>query len=252
MKIISLGWGIQSFSLAAMVALGELEPIDFAIHADTTHESRLTYEFADRWQGWLEERGVKVVTVKNVKSELGNRNIVDIPAFTQTETSQGQIRRQCTQDWKIAHMRRYIQLVRNGQLVEQWLGISLDEFQRMRQSDVRYITNVYPLIEKRVTRQDCVKWLESHGLEVPPKSACTFCPYHSMSEWRRIKNTPEDWKKAIDVDNAIRKARPPYELFVHPARKPLAETDMRTMEEKGQMSLWENLEENECTGTCFV
>ena len=33
MKIISLGWGVQSFTLAAMVALGELEPVDFAIHA---------------------------------------------------------------------------------------------------------------------------------------------------------------------------------------------------------------------------
>jgi hypothetical protein len=31
---ISLGWGVQSFTLAAMVALGELPPVDVAIHAD--------------------------------------------------------------------------------------------------------------------------------------------------------------------------------------------------------------------------
>ena len=31
MKVISLGWGVQSFTLAAMVALGELEPVDYAI-----------------------------------------------------------------------------------------------------------------------------------------------------------------------------------------------------------------------------
>jgi len=47
MKSLSLGWGVQSFTLAAMVALGDLEPVDVAIHADTTHEangwaSRLT------------------------------------------------------------------------------------------------------------------------------------------------------------------------------------------------------------------
>ena len=41
MRVISLGWGVQSFTLAAMVALGELEPIDAAIHADTTHDSVL-------------------------------------------------------------------------------------------------------------------------------------------------------------------------------------------------------------------
>ena len=49
MKVISLGWGVQSFTLAAMVALGELEPVDYAIHADTTHESILTYRFAEKW-----------------------------------------------------------------------------------------------------------------------------------------------------------------------------------------------------------
>ncbi len=63
MKIISLGWGVQSFTLAAMVALGELEPVDAAVHADTTHESILTYQFAERWTPWLVERGVKVVKV---------------------------------------------------------------------------------------------------------------------------------------------------------------------------------------------
>ena len=29
----------------------------------------------------------------------------------------------------------------------------------MRDSDVKYITNVYPLVEKRITRADCVAWL---------------------------------------------------------------------------------------------
>jgi len=43
MKILNLRWGIQSFTLAAMAALGELEPIDAAIHADTTHERNATY-----------------------------------------------------------------------------------------------------------------------------------------------------------------------------------------------------------------
>ena len=48
-KIISLGWGVQSFTLAAMAALGETEPVDAAIHADTAHEASGTYEFARQW-----------------------------------------------------------------------------------------------------------------------------------------------------------------------------------------------------------
>lgn len=252
MKILSLGWGIQSFTLAAMSALGELEPVDAVIHADTTHESRLTYEFADRWRFWLEERGINVVTVKNTKkviTEIADsaNNAVHIPAYANND-NKGQMQRHCTSDWKIANIRRWLQANRSGEQVEQWLGISLDEFQRMKPSDVKYITTRWPLIEKKMTRADCVKWLETHGLEVPPKSACTFCPYHNTAEWRRIKNTPEDWTEAVAVDNAIRKARPPYDLFVHPSRKPLEEVDLRTDEEKGQLSLWDA----ECSGFCGV
>lgn len=245
MKIISLGWGIQSFTLAAMVALGELESIDAAIHADTTHESKLTYEFSERWMSWLEEHKMQIVTLSANDPGVIRRGGVSIPAYT---TASGWLHRNCTDDWKRTPIRRWLQANRNGESVEQWLGISLDEFQRMKPSDVKYITHRWPLIEKRMTRQDCIVWLDKHGLEVPPKSACTFCPYHSTAEWRRIKATPEDWQEAVEVDRAIRKARPPYDLFVHPSRKPLEDVDLRTAEEKGQMSLWDN----ECSGICGV
>lgn len=249
MKVISIGWGVQSFTLAAMVALGELEPVDVALHADTTHERAATYAFAERWTQWLETHGVKVVTVKNTATELGKKNTVDIPAFTTDGKSLGQLRRQCTSDWKIAPMRRWLQAHRNGQPVEVWLGISLDEVQRMKESDVKYITHRWPLIERRMSRWDCILWLDRHGLEIPPRSSCVFCPFHSRDEWRNIRdNAPADWKKAVQVDAEIRKARPPYDLFVNVQRKPLAECDLDGPIEQGQLSLWEN----ECDGICGV
>lgn len=71
MKIISLGWGIQSFTLAAMSALGDLEKVDYAVHSDTTHERSATYEFAIKWTGWLVEKGIKVVTVRDNSGSTG-------------------------------------------------------------------------------------------------------------------------------------------------------------------------------------
>lgn len=252
MKIISLGWGVQSFTMAAMVALGELPPVDAAIHADTGHESLLTYQFAARWTGWLIERGVRVVTVKNPISDmqkLFDKKQTYIPAFTKSvNDGDGQYNRSCTQRWKIAPMRRWIQANRNGQPVEQWIGISLDEFQRMKPSDVKFITHIWPLIDAHMTRKDCVSWLEAHDIEVPPRSACTFCPFHSTAEWVRIKNVPADWKEATEIDQAIRNVRQPYESYVHPSRKPLEEVDFRTAEQKGQLSLWDD----ECSGICGV
>lgn len=258
MKILSLGWGVQSFTLAAMAALGELEPIDAAVFADTTHESQLTYEFSNRWTPWLADRGVVVVVVVATHEK---KNIIDrwggmqIPAFTTSPRGFGQIRRQCTHEWKIRPMRAWIntELARRGEkktpgAVEQWLGISLDEFRRMKPADVKYIENRWPLIDKRMTRRDCITWLEAHGLEVPPRSACTFCPFKKTEEWQLIKNVPADWDEAVQVDKAIRDARPPFHLFVHPSRKPLEEVDLRTAEEKGQLSLWDQ----ECNGICGV
>lgn len=269
MKIISLGWGVQSFTLAVMVAMGDLEPVDYAIHADTTHESKLTYEFAERWTPWLEERGVRVVTVNDAKSADRANNGEMMPVYTAVverggtgiqgylsrNGERGQLMRQCTQRWKITPMRRWIaaelarrDLTKKPGTVEQWIGISTDEYQRMKPSDVKYITNRCPLIERKMSRNDCRLYLEARGLEIPPRSACVFCPYHSMKEWQHVKQTPEDWDEAVRVDRAIRKARPPYDLFVHPARIPLEDVDMRTAEERGQLSLWDN----ECSGLCGV
>lgn len=254
MKVISLGWGIQSFTLAAMVALGEMEPIDAAIFADTTHERSETYKFAERWTPWLEEREVVVVVVATHEKA----NIVDkwggmqIPAYTTTEHGAGQIRRQCTYEWKTKPMRQWLQANRNRQPVEQWLGISLDEYTRMKDSDVKYITHRWPLIEKRMTRKDCVAWLKEHNLEVPVKSSCVFCPYHNRAAWQEMAHSDNgDWQKAVAVDEAIRKVRPPYDLYVHPSRKPLAEIDFRTPQEQGQTELWANWDE-ECSGICGV
>ena len=73
-KVLSLGWGVQSFTLAAMVALGEFEQVDLAINADTTHEVSWTYTFAEKYTPWLQERGVKVETVKPDPKKLNAFN----------------------------------------------------------------------------------------------------------------------------------------------------------------------------------
>jgi hypothetical protein len=255
-KVISLGWGVQSFTLTAMVALGELEPIDAAVHSDTTHERSETYAFAERWTPWLVENGIKVMTVRDKNPRITTNRVegeIFIPTFTNTPGSRGgQLRRQCTQRWKIMPIRRWLQANRNGKPVEQWIGISLDEFKRMKDSDVKYITHRWPLIERKMTRKDCMAWLQLHDLEVPPKSSCVFCPYHNMAGWRDLKASGNgDWQKAVEVDEAIRKVRPPYDLFVHPSRVPLSEVDLRTPQEKGQLELWANWDE-ECEGVCGV
>jgi len=241
MKVISLGWGTQSFTLAAMVALGELEKVDAAIHADTTHESSWTYSFAKKYIKWLEDRGVKVVTVKppmNKLKSFDEWNGVYIPAYTTDGVSKGQLRRQCTGHWKIAPIRRRLQKIRNKERVEMWIGITIDEARRMNVSQVKYIENRYPLIERGMTRNDCLVWLKNNGIDIPKRSSCVFCPFHTKAGWREIRESKMDWKQAVKHDLAIRKIRPPYDLFVCNQRKPLTECDFDNLEDKGQVRLF--------------
>ena len=250
LTVLSLGWGVQSWTLAAMMALDEMPRADFLVHADTHHEHQETIAFRDKQGPWLGEHGLTVVTVASdrthVNAQWSGSESVMIPAFTTDRLTQqhGQIRRQCTHDWKIMPIRRFIrqELTRRGRsakpgAVESWQGISLDEWTRMRTSDVKYITNVYPLVDRRMTREGCVAWLERHNLPVPPKSACTFCPFKSIESWRRMKQADgPDWQEALEVDATIRDKRPKAALFVHPYRLPLAEA-VRIPEDQGASQL---------------
>lgn len=231
---LSLGWGIQSFCIAAMIALGELPPIDLAIHADTTHEALGTYQHAAKWTPWLEERGLKIVTVtadQDVQDIVRpNTQGVFIPAFTVDRSTAeiGILSRQCTDRWKIrpiqAHLKTILGKRPRPNAVDAMLGISLDEWHRMRTSKVKYINNTYPLVDLRMTRGDCITWLQARGLDVPPKSACVFCPYHTESFWKNLKKAGgQDWDKATQVDQAIRERRPQHDLYLHRRALPLQE-----------------------------
>ena len=241
---------MQSFTLAAMAALGEIEKPDVAIHADTYYEKYTTYQFINKWEDWLIDRGLNIASVHEKKSVVdGVWDGKFIPAFTfNGDGNKGQAFRTCTGRWKITPIRRWLQANRNNQPVELWLGISLDEFQRMNESKVKYITNRYPLIEMQMTRKDCEQWLINKGMEIPPKSACWFCPFQDQNSWRYTQSLALDFHNAILLDRQIRNKRKPIELYLHPSRKPLEEVDFRTLEEMGQMRLWDE----ECSGLCGV
>jgi hypothetical protein len=248
MKVISLGWGVQSFALCALSALGVLPRVDFALHSDTGWERTETLEFAARWTPWLEERGIRVVTVR---SEMYGQKWdewkgVFIPAFTTYENGacSGMLRRQCSGRWKIDPIRRWqsAELKRRGLkktpgVIESWLGFTLDEAHRVSGYGVKYITKRYPfleMLERPWTRGMVVQWLRENDLEVPVKSSCIICPFHSDRLWREMQLADNgNWERAIEVDRAIRHRRPGYLCYLHGSRKPLEEHDFTR-----QLSYW--------------
>jgi hypothetical protein len=253
-RVLSLGAGVQSSTLLLMAVHGE-ERIERAIFADTQDEPKAVYDWLETLMPIAERAGipVDVVTAGRLSEKiLHGERAPALPVFTRNDEGHvGILGRQCTRDFKIRPIRRHLQKIRGGQTVEQLLGISLDEVQRMRDSDVRYIRNVYPLVDRRMSRQDCLRWLERHGYPAPPKSACVFCPYRSDRGWRTMRDeAPADWVAAVAFDRQVRGSRRGLsgEVFVHRSLVPLPMVDLSTPQDRGQMDMFDA----ECFGLCGV
>lgn len=269
-EVLSLGAGVQSSYILLASCLGEMPKLDHAIFADTGWEPAEVYA----WLAWLrafaEERGVEVHVVGNrsLKSDAlrsqvrgrkdEGRRWASLPYFVETDgkEDEGQIRRQCTKEYKIEPINRFIRAELLGLAprqrapvgaVRQWFGISFDEWHRMRTSDVKWRTHFYPLVETKTTRHACLDWLYRQGFRPPQRSACIGCPYHSDAEWRRMKlEQPAEFEDACQFDEAIRhmggmRGR----VYLHRSLMPLREVDLRTDFDKGQLPLFQS---PECDG----
>ena len=262
-NVISLGGGVQSSAMALMASCGEVGPMpDCAVFADTQDEPASVY----RWLDWLKPKLAfpvhRVTKGKLSESVLAMRTTADgrkfsktnIPFFTVNyDGSFGMIpHRSCTSDFKIHPILKFLRHhcgIRRGQkvpTVTSWIGISLDEQQRIKESRDKWVVNRWPLIEKRIDRNACIRWMLDRGYPEPPKSACTYCPFHSNKEWRRLKNDePEAFEKAVQFEKAIKSSTP----FLHSSRKPLDTIDFRNDIDHGQglLSFMD-----ECEGMCGV
>ncbi len=233
---------MQSTTLAVMSALGDADPLDVVITADTGWERRATYEARAFYTAWLQERGVLVedVSAGNIR-QAGATDHIHIPFFTSTG---GPLRRQCTRHFKITPIKRRLREVGGyhaskpphppAGTIELWLGISWDEWSRMNQSRVKFMKHRYPLIERKMTRNDCIDYLEGHGLRVPVKSACIGCPYRQASEWIEMRDTaPDEWDEVVEFDEsnrhnplAVRGGSTADELYVYKHATPLSTADL--------------------------
>lgn len=199
--IISLGAGVQSSTMALMAAHGEITPMpDCAIFADTQAEPRKVYE----WLDWLEKQlpfpvyrvtagdlWKSASTVRTTRDGLRTYVSTGIPVYTVDGLKKGLGKRQCTRTFKIEPVvkqcRRLLGLsrVRNnsGILVCMLMGISTDEAHRIKPAAKQWIKAAFPLIDAGMSRDDCLRWCKSNGYPEPPKSACTFCPFHDDELW---------------------------------------------------------------------
>lgn len=253
LRIISLGAGVQSTALFVR-ACHSLDETHAAIFADTGWEPASVYDHLNSLRDLGEVAGIPIYIVtagKSIRDTTHNHTSGRMPYYIKTGARDGMLRRQCTTVYKIQPIRRKIRelLEEAGKKVATLqLGISTDEIQRMRSSDVKYIVNSYPLIDAGFSRADCIAYLKQHGINAP-RSACIGCPYHSDAEWRRIRDeSPDEFADAVKYESEIQQTINTIGMpYLHRQRVPLDQVDLTTIEDHGQMTF-----NDECAGICGV
>jgi len=260
-RILSLGAGVQSTTLYLMACVGDLSPApDHAIFADTGWEPRAVYRHLE----WLRSQAfgipISIVSKGNIRDDLvtavKDRRFATMPFHVRNEDGRAaMLRRQCTREYKVEPITREIRRLlgvpkgaRVQAAVEQWFGISLDEAARMRDSRYPWITNRYPLIEMRMRRSDCLRWLKDQAFPRPAKSACIGCPFHDNATWREMKrDRAEEWTDAVAFDRLIRGGLRGVkcEAFLHRSLRPLDQVELNGDQRQHQFAFVD-----ECEGMC--
>jgi hypothetical protein len=104
--------------------------------------------------------------------------------------------RWCTQDWKSNPLMKYYQ---TPAFVH--IGYAYDERQRAKIHSEKGIEYRFKLIEDEITRKGCVNIIKNHGLSVPTKSGCWFCPFQPVKEYKQLRRKhPELFCKVVKLE----------------------------------------------------
>ena len=220
--------------------------VNCAIFADTGFEPTYVYKHLE----WLKNELSFPIYIVKSKDEQTNKGILEHTLKTIKGTAEaynappffsnkGLIRRQCKHHYKIFPIRLKIRELLGlkkhqrcptkdkDYFVYQYIGISKDEMNRMTINRDKYIKNIYPLVEKNITRKDCINWLKNNNYPIVKKSACMFCPYHDNDTWKDMKkNRPKDFAMVVKIDEKLRNSKSkkyPFDrkLYMHWSLKPL-------------------------------
>lgn len=248
-RLFSFGGGVQSHAVMALQALCGLFDYDIFVFANVGNDSEnpATLEYIEKYtKPFCATYGLTFVEVqkRNRKGEkqtlMGEierqRKSIIIPA-RMSNGAPGN--RKCTSEFKIHVVDKYIKT--NGYThAAVGLGISLDEFTRMRGEEWQNVETSnaikprklgfwrkreHPLIDLRITRQQCLEIIQYAGLPIPPKSSCFFCPFHKRNEWVDMRRSdPVLFDKAVQVEgliNAVRGNLHKDYVYLHPSCTPL-------------------------------
>jgi hypothetical protein len=271
LRVFSYGGGIQSTAALVLAANRKIDYQTFLfcnVGEDSENPKTLSYvhevamPYALRHGITLLElqkrrRDGSLDTVYSRMTRPGSRSIV-IPVRMNGNGAPG--RRACTYDFKVAEADKWLSehgAKETGAVVG--IGFSRDEVERVKpNSDLRTMQwkeNAFPLltdVPTPLSRQDCMNIIVAAGLPLPEKSACIFCPFHTLFTWQQMRtNEPEQFWYCVALERLINERRKMlglYQVWLSSRLKPLDEATTDYVQER-----LPELQDNMCeSGWCFL
>lgn len=106
-----------------------------------------------------------------------------------------------------------------------WMGYSLDEVRRVKKDRKKWLRKLYPLIDLRKDRAQCIAGVVDFGWPPPPRSRCWMCPQQCHREWKDLRdNQPDEFELAcVFEETEIHPIDP--NMFLHESCVPLRQVD---------------------------
>jgi rhodanese-related sulfurtransferase len=246
--IFNYGGGRQTVAMCIMIAKGILPKPDMIVIADTGRENSSTWEYLEKYmRPLMQEHEIEIHIAGRELATVdlyGHNGVLLLPVHTKG----GKFQTYCSNEWKRRVVDRYLRNMGiNGGT--RWLGLAFDETRRWKrhhnQTSGKW-TVVCPLVDKMINTAACLAIIKASGFPQPQHSSCWMCPHKRNAEWRHIRDYyPEEWTKAIEMDEKVRAEDKDNAVWLHHSRVPLAEANIDVDETK-QVA-------QQCSlGVCFV
>ena len=219
--LFSYGGGRQGIAICSLLVQGKLPKPDAIVIADTSREKSSTWEYMQNVTGpAMRAIGLEIEVAPHSLSTTdlyAHNGDLQIPVFT---SPSGKMETFCSGEWKRRVVQRWCRQKWGKEDVRVWIGFSTDELNRVNQSNEKWYTHHFPLIEDvRMSSADCVALVQNMGWPTPPRSSCWMCPHMSDQEWKELP--VKEFAKAKQLEFEIR--RKDDGVYFHRARRPLGE-----------------------------
>jgi len=230
---VCFGGGVDSTAMLVLLHLEGIRP-DLITFADTGGEKPETYDHVRQMDQWLDSVGFPRVTWCKLKTTTDYSSLDGNCLDNETLPSLAMGKKGCSVKWKQGPQDNFLKGVNTRYGSEENLPRNMANYAPVHplwtesqetgrkiikligydngKADIRRSKNLkredndflffYPLQDAGIDRPECVKLIQSAGINVPIKSACWFCPASQKWElWWLAGQHPELFLKALKIEH---------------------------------------------------